>query len=145
MNELSKVRHPSQYTPYWLFLCPKQENPVAHLLEGQLSALDILPETCPHCMTSVAPEQPYAYRHFSRAHAMVEPGVCKEMAWARRGYLHALWSVANFDSWYTQAMPGSQKHIKAIQWAADELDSFTNRCRNYFARKGTQWMASSTP
>ena len=109
-------------------------------LEGQLDLFDMLPLICQHCGEACDLDCSYDVHHFPRVHAEVTPGVCEEMAWARRGYRHAIWAVENFDRWYELAEPGSEKYEGQLRSATDERDRFAARCAAYTARVGSAWM-----
>lgn len=109
-------------------------------LEGQVDIFDLLPRSCRHCGATADTGRPYDFHNFSRVHAESAPGVCEEMAWARRGYLHAVWAVENFDQWFELAPPGSERYAKQLQSTTEERDNFTARCAAYTARVGSAWL-----
>lgn len=113
-------------------------------LEGQLDLFDMLPLICQHCGEVCDVDRPYDAHHFPRVHAEATPGVCEEMAWARRGYRHAIWAVENFDSWYELAPPGSERCEKQLQSMTEQRDRFEARCAAYTARAGSAWLHSAT-
>lgn len=109
-------------------------------LDGQLDLLDLLPLTCHYCGATVDRDRPYDVHNFPRFHAEAEPGLCKEMAWARRGYRHAIWAVSNFDRWFKLATAGTEQYAKQLQSMTAERDRFEARCAAYTARVGSAWL-----
>lgn len=112
-------------------------------LDGQLDLLDLLPPTCVCCGAVADPGHPYDVHRFPKQHSEVEAGVCKEMAWARRGYQQAMWAVENFGSWFHLASPGSERYREQLRAMEEERDRFEARCAIYTARVGTDWMRTS--
>lgn len=109
-------------------------------LEGQLDLFALLPLVCQRCGEVCNLDRPYDVRSFSRIHGETTPGVCEEMAWARRGYRHAIWAVENFDRWFKLAAPGTERHAKQLQSMTAERDRFEARCAAYTARVGNAWL-----
>lgn len=112
-------------------------------LDGQVGIFDLLPQSCRHCGATVDTEHPYDFHNFARVHADSAPGACEEMAWARRGYRHAIWAVENFGSWFDLAPPGSEIYEKQLQSMTEERDRFEARCAAYTARVGSAWLESA--
>lgn len=112
-------------------------------LDGQTDMFDCLPLTCQHCGAMCEPNRPYDAHNFPRVHAQSEPGVCKEMDWARRGYRHAIWAVENFANWFELAPPGSERYERQLQSMTEERDRFEARCAAYTARVGSAWLEAS--
>ena len=109
-------------------------------LDGQLDLLDLLAPACASCGTVGDRDSPYDVRLFPRLHIEVEPGVCKEMVWARTGYWHAVWAVKNFDRWFKLAPAGTEQYVKQLQATTDERDRFEARCAAYTAHAGESWL-----
>lgn len=111
-------------------------------LEGQLDLFDMLPLVCQHCGEVCNLDRPYDVHNFPRIHAEIEPGICKEMVWARRGYRHAIWAVENFDHWFRLAPAGTEQYAKQLQSMTAERDRFGARCATYTAHAGDAWLES---
>ena len=109
-------------------------------LDGQLDLFDMLPLVCQHCGEACDLDRSYDVHNFPRVHAEATPGVCEEMAWARRGYRHAIWAVENFDRWFDLAPPRSERYAKQLQSMTEERDRFAARCAAYTARVGSAWL-----
>lgn len=93
-------------------------------MDGELFSL------CQQCGCSAG--DAYGMAHFARFHELVEPAVCAEMAWQRRGYLHAVWAVDNFDSWFTLAPAGTARYDRQLALITEERDRFAARVRRTF-------------
>lgn len=113
-------------------------------LEGQVDIFELLSRNCPHCGATADVEQPYDFHNFARVHAESAPGVCGEMAWAARGYQHAVWAVENFGNWYTLNEPGTEKYERQLQSMTEERDRFEATCAAYTARVGSAWLEPAT-
>ncbi|MFJ7748688.1 hypothetical protein ACIQXM_01880 [Arthrobacter sp. NPDC097144] len=109
-------------------------------LEGQLDLFALLPLVCQHCGEVCNLDRPYDVHNFPRFHTEAEAGLCKELAWARRGYRHAIWAVSNFDRWFKLAAPGAEQYAKQLQSMTAERDRFEARCAAYTARVGSAWL-----
>lgn len=109
-------------------------------LDGQLDLFDLLPLACQYCGEVCDQRRAYEVHNFPRFHTETMPGVCKEMAWAVRGYRHAVWAVENFGSWYELAQPGSEIWERQLLSMTGERDQFEEWCTAYTAQAGTQWL-----